>query len=148
MPGDAVSAQVVSKDFTEFFRVTRLVLDKGARDVRPHIPVVAPDGVVGSVLHVAGDTVDVQLAVDALLSRLAARFGVRHAHDPIADRDDGGVPLASVCHGEAWAVAHDLRPRAGLAFESVGATRLTATSERNESRGSYCASTGRSGSGP
>ena len=65
MPGDAVSAQVVSKDFTEFFRVTRLVLDKGARDVRPHMPVVAPDGVVGSVLHVAGDTVDVQLAVDA-----------------------------------------------------------------------------------
>ena len=66
MPGDAVSAQVVSKDFTEFFRVTRLVLDKGARDVRPHIPVVAPDGVVGSVLHLAGDPVDVQHVVPVL----------------------------------------------------------------------------------
>jgi rod shape-determining protein MreC len=60
-----VSAQVVSTDFTEFFRVTRVVLDKGARDVRPHMPVVSPDGVVGGILHVYGDTVDVQLAVDA-----------------------------------------------------------------------------------
>src|SRR5271165_5948109 len=34
---ESVSAQVVAKDFTEFFRVTRLVLDKGARDVRPHM---------------------------------------------------------------------------------------------------------------
>jgi rod shape-determining protein MreC len=65
MPVDALSAQVVGKDFTEFFRVTRVVLDKGAREVRPHMPVVTPDGVVGAVLHVAGDTVDVQLAVDA-----------------------------------------------------------------------------------
>src|SRR5271169_6849328 len=32
-----VSAQVIGKDFTEFFRVTRVVLDKGARDVRPHM---------------------------------------------------------------------------------------------------------------
>jgi rod shape-determining protein MreC len=63
--GETVSAQVIGKDFTEFFRVTRMVLDKGARDVRSHMPVVAPDGVVGAVLHVGQDTVDVQLAVDA-----------------------------------------------------------------------------------
>ena len=88
MPGDAVSAQVVGKDFTEFFRVTRIVLDKGARDVRPHMPVVAPDGVVGAVLHVAGDTVDVQLAVDAAFGvdvedeRTHARGFVRGTGDP------------------------------------------------------------------
>jgi rod shape-determining protein MreC len=88
MPGDSVSAQVVGKDFTEFFRVTRLVLDKGARDVRPHMPVVAPDGVVGAVLHVAGDTVDVQLAVDAAFGvdvedeRTRARGFVRGTGDP------------------------------------------------------------------
>ena len=64
-PGELVSAQVVGKDFTEFFRVTRLVLDRGSRDVRVHMPVIAPDGVVGAVMHVAGDAVDVQLAVDA-----------------------------------------------------------------------------------
>jgi len=86
--GEAVSAQVVAKDFTEFFRVTRLLLDKGARDVRPHMPVVAPDGVVGEVLHVAGDTVDVRLAVDAAFGidvedeRTHARGFVRGTGDP------------------------------------------------------------------
>jgi rod shape-determining protein MreC len=88
IPGESVSAQVVGKDFTEFFRVTRLVLDKGARDVRPHIPVVAPDGVVGAVLHVTGDMVDVQLAVDAAFGvdvedeRTRARGFVRGTGDP------------------------------------------------------------------
>jgi rod shape-determining protein MreC len=88
LPGESVSAQVVGKDFTEFFRVTRLVLDKGARDVRPHIPVVAPDGVVGAVLHVTGDMVDVQLAVDAAFGvdvedeRTRARGFVRGTGDP------------------------------------------------------------------
>jgi rod shape-determining protein MreC len=87
-PGETVSAQVVAKDFTEFFRVTRLVLDKGAREVRPHMPVVAPDGVVGAVLHVLGDTVDVQLAVDAAFGvdvedeRTHARGFVRGTGDP------------------------------------------------------------------
>jgi rod shape-determining protein MreC len=88
IPGESVSAQVVGKDFTEFFRVTRLVLDKGARDVRPHIPVVSPDGVVGAVLHVTGDMVDVQLAVDAAFGvdvedeRTRARGFVRGTGDP------------------------------------------------------------------
>lgn len=65
IPGDLVSAQVVGKDFTEFFRVTRVVLDRQSHNIRPHMPVVAPDGVVGTVARVAGDAVDVQLAVDA-----------------------------------------------------------------------------------
>jgi rod shape-determining protein MreC len=87
-PGDVVSAQVIGKDFTEFFRVTRIVLDKGARDVRSHMPVIAPDGVVGAVLHAAGDTVDVQLAVDAAFGvdvedeRTRARGFVRGTGDP------------------------------------------------------------------
>ncbi len=87
-PGDAVSAQVIGKDFTEFFRVTRIVLDKGARDVRSHMPVISPDGVVGAVLHVTGDTVDVQLAVDAAFGvdveeeRTRARGVVRGTRAP------------------------------------------------------------------
>ena len=87
-PGEAVSAQVIGKDFTEFFRVTRIVLDKGAREVRSHMPVISPDGVVGAVLHVAGDTVDVQLAVDAAFGvdvedqRTRARGFVRGTGDP------------------------------------------------------------------
>jgi rod shape-determining protein MreC len=88
LPVDAVSAQIVGKDFTEFFRVTRVVLDRGSRDLRTHMPVVAPDGVVGAVLHVAGDSVDVQLAVDAQFGvdvedeRTKARGFVRGTGDP------------------------------------------------------------------
>ncbi len=88
MPTDTVSAQVVGKDFTEFFRVTRLVLDRGSRDVRPHMPVICPEGVVGTVLHVAGDAVDVELSVDAQFGidvedeRTHARGFVRGTGDP------------------------------------------------------------------
>jgi len=88
VPGETVSATIIGKDFTEFFRVTRVVLDKGSQDVRPHMPVVSPDGVVGAVLHVAGETVDVQLAVDAAFGvdvedeRTHARGFVRGTGDP------------------------------------------------------------------
>ncbi len=87
-PGDTVSAQVVGKDFTEFFRVTRIILDRGSRNIRPHMPVISPDGVVGAVLHVSGDSVDVQLAVDAQFGidvedeRTHARGFVRGTGDP------------------------------------------------------------------
>lgn len=88
LPGDLVSAQIVGKEFTEFFRVTRVVLDRGSRNIRPHMPVVAPDGVVGAVLRVAGDAVDVQLSVDAAFGidvedeRTHARGFVRGTGDP------------------------------------------------------------------
>lgn len=87
-PGDTVSAAVVGKDFTEFFRVTRVVLDRGSREIRPNMPVISPDGVVGKVLHVAGDAVDVQLSVDAQFGvdvedeRTHARGFVRGTGDP------------------------------------------------------------------
>ena len=88
VPGDLVSAQVVGKDFTEFFRVTRVVLDRGSRNIRPHMPVISPDGVVGAVLRVAGDAIDVQLSVDAAFGidvedeRTHARGFVRGTGDP------------------------------------------------------------------
>lgn len=87
-PGDTISAQVVGKDFTEFFRVTRIVLDRGTRDVRPRMPVISPDGVVGTIIHVAGDALDVQLSVDAAFGidvedeRTKARGFVRGTGDP------------------------------------------------------------------
>ena len=87
-PGDSVSALVVIKDYNEYFRTTRLVLDRGSRDVRPYQPVIAPDGVVGMVLKVTGDNVDVQLAVDAAFGidveddRTKARGFVRGTGDP------------------------------------------------------------------
>jgi rod shape-determining protein MreC len=62
---DVVSAQVIGKNTTEFFRVTRVVLDREARDIGPNLPVVSPDGVIGTTLKSSGDTVDVRLVVDA-----------------------------------------------------------------------------------
>ncbi len=87
-PGESVSALVTIKDFNEFFRTTRLVLDRGSRDIRPFQPVISPDGVVGLVLKVSGDQVDVQLAVDAGFGidveddRTKARGFVRGTGDP------------------------------------------------------------------
>ena len=88
LPGDLVSAQVVGKDFTEFFRVTRVVLDRGSRNIRPFMAVVSPDGVVGRVHRVAGDAIDIQLTVDAafttdvIVERTQARGFVRGTGDP------------------------------------------------------------------
>src|SRR4051812_32414685 len=88
IPGELVSAQVTGKDFTEFFRVTTVVLDRGSRNIRPHMPVVSPDGVVGTVIRVAGDAVYVQLSVDAAFGvdiedeRTHARGFARGTGDP------------------------------------------------------------------
>lgn len=88
IPGDLVSAQVVSEEFTEFFRVKRVVLDRGSRNIRPNMPVMSPDGVVGKSLRVSGDAVDVQLAVDAAFGvdiedeRTHARGYIKGTGDP------------------------------------------------------------------
>ncbi len=65
VPGDFVSAQVVAKDLNTFFRIATVALDRAGHDVRSKMPVISQDGVVGQVQRVAGDRVEVQLAVDA-----------------------------------------------------------------------------------
>lgn len=62
---EVVTAQVVGKNTNEFFRVLRITLDRSSPHVKPNQPVLSPDGVVGTTLKVAGDTVDVQLIADA-----------------------------------------------------------------------------------
>ena len=87
LPGDIVSAQVIGKDVTEFFRVQRLSLDRGGHDVRKEMPVISLGGVVGIVQRVAGDVVDVKLvvdpdsAVDVVAERTGARGIVRGTGD-------------------------------------------------------------------
>ena len=87
LPGDIVSAQVIGKDVSEFFRVFRLSLDRGGRDVKKEMPVVGLGGVVGIVQRVAGDTVDVKLvvdpesAVDVVVERTGTRGIVRGTGD-------------------------------------------------------------------
>lgn len=59
-----VAARVVATDASPYFRITRLTLDKGAGKVERGMPVVAPEGAVGRVTRVAGDSADVELTVD------------------------------------------------------------------------------------
>lgn len=62
---EVISAQVIGKNTNEFFRVARVTLDKEARNIGPNLPVLSADGVVGTTMKTAGDTVDVRLVVDA-----------------------------------------------------------------------------------
>jgi rod shape-determining protein MreC len=65
IPDEVVTATVIAKNANEFFRVTKVVLDKPNAAIKPNMPVVHPDGVVGTTQKVAGDTVEVRLVVDA-----------------------------------------------------------------------------------
>ena len=64
--GSSRTAQVVAKDVSPYFRVVRIRLDRGDRDdVRPGMPVVAHDGLVGQIRRTWGRYSDVQLMVDS-----------------------------------------------------------------------------------
>jgi rod shape-determining protein MreC len=84
---ETVSALVISKDTTDYFRVSKVTLDTAAPGIRPNMPVLSPEGVVGKVLRVAGESVQVQLAVDSgfgadvVVERTGARGFVRGGGD-------------------------------------------------------------------
>jgi rod shape-determining protein MreC len=66
---DAVSAEtlvarVVAIDASPYFRVARIQLDRGEGMVKRGMPILTPDGVVGRVNRVAGDSSDILLSVD------------------------------------------------------------------------------------
>lgn len=64
--GEALSAEVVAKEISPFFRVVRLRLDRGDRQgVRTGMPVITPDGLVGQIRRAWGRYSDVLLLVDA-----------------------------------------------------------------------------------
>ncbi|MEN9577537.1 MAG: rod shape-determining protein MreC [Pseudomonadota bacterium] len=80
---ETVSAVVVAKGTTNYFRVTRLTLDRPAPTIKESMPVLSLGGVVGTIQRIAGDKVDVQLAVDSgfgvdvIVERTGARGFVR-----------------------------------------------------------------------
>lgn len=82
--GEVLAAQVIGKDVSPFFRVTRIELDRGERDlVRAGMPVVAAQGLVGQVRRAWGRYCDVLLivdrtsAVDVTVQRTGARGMLR-----------------------------------------------------------------------
>jgi rod shape-determining protein MreC len=87
IPYETVSAVVIAKDTTEYFRVAHLALDNPKGPIRPDMPVISLSGAVGTVMRVAGDRVDVQLAVDSgfgidvIVERTGARGFIRGVND-------------------------------------------------------------------
>ena len=88
IPDEVVSAAVIGKNTTEYFRVAELTLDTSGVAVRSNMPVVSLEGAVGTVMRVAGDRIDVQLTVDSgfgvdvVVERTGARGFVRGVGDP------------------------------------------------------------------
>ena len=82
--GTLLSAQIIGKEVSTQFRVNRVSLDRGERDrVRPGMPVVTADGLVGQVRRTWGRYSDVLLvadrtsAVDVVVQRTGARAIVK-----------------------------------------------------------------------
>ena len=80
LPGELISSQVIGKEHTAHFRVIRVRLDRGERDrVKPGMPVVVPEGLVGQVRRTWGRYSDVLLTadraskVDVVIERNGAR---------------------------------------------------------------------------
>jgi rod shape-determining protein MreC len=64
-PAETLAARVISIDASPYFRVARVEIDRGEGLVRRGMPVLTPDGVVGRINRVAGQTADILLAVDS-----------------------------------------------------------------------------------
>jgi rod shape-determining protein MreC len=61
---ETLVARVVAIDASPYFRVARIQIDRGEGMVRRGMPILTPDGVVGRVNRVAGDSSDILLSVD------------------------------------------------------------------------------------
>ena len=87
VPDETVSAVVIGKDTTEYFRVAHLLVDTPNPRVRVDMPVISLNGTVGTVERVAGEKVAVELAVDSgfgvdvIVERTGARGFVRGTGD-------------------------------------------------------------------
>ncbi|MET0388436.1 MAG: rod shape-determining protein MreC [Polyangiales bacterium] len=78
--GNLLSAQVIGKEVSPYFRVTRVKLDRGERaHVRPGMPVLTADGLVGQIRRAFSQYADVLLtadktsAIDVVVQRNGAR---------------------------------------------------------------------------
>ena len=62
---ETLAARVIGIDASPHFRVARVELDRGDGMVRRGMPVLTPEGVVGRIGRVSGQTSDILLAVDS-----------------------------------------------------------------------------------
>ncbi|MGE0868138.1 MAG: rod shape-determining protein MreC [Kofleriaceae bacterium] len=63
-PADSLGARVIGAPLSPQFRVVRLRIDRGDREIQPGMPVIAGTGPVGRISKVYGDYADVALVSD------------------------------------------------------------------------------------
>jgi rod shape-determining protein MreC len=63
-PADTIGARVIGAPLSPMFRVLRLRIDRGDKDVQPGMPVIVGTGPVGRIDKVYGDYADVVLVSD------------------------------------------------------------------------------------
>jgi len=76
---DTIGARVIGAPLSPQFRVLRLRIDRGEREVAAKMPVITSEGPVGTISTVYGDYADVQLIsekdykIDVVIKRTGAR---------------------------------------------------------------------------
>lgn len=61
---ETLVARVIAIDVSPYFRVARIQLDRGENLVSRGMPIITPEGVVGRINRVSGQTSDIMLSVD------------------------------------------------------------------------------------
>jgi rod shape-determining protein MreC len=93
-----VAAQVLSVGSSETARL--VMIDKGAdHGLRPDLPVIVPDGVVGKVLHVFAGTAQVQLITDSY-SGVAGLLENSRSHGVVKGQNQAVCALGYLPNGE------------------------------------------------
>jgi rod shape-determining protein MreC len=84
LPGETLTAEVIGKEVSPYFRVVRVRIDRGERDLlRAGMPVISAEGLVGQVRRTFGRysdvllTVDRTSAIDVVIDRTGARGMLR-----------------------------------------------------------------------
>jgi rod shape-determining protein MreC len=115
--GNLLSAQVIGKEVSPFFRVTRVVLDRGERDhVRQGMPVLTADGLVGQIRRTFSRYADVLLtadkssAIDVVVQRNGARGMLKGT----------GAEDSYVCQLEQLSRDDDVKPGDILVTSGLG----------------------------
>lgn len=89
---DTLGARVISAPMTAQFRVLRLRIDRGEREVQTGMPVISPKGPVGRIQKVWGEYADVMLVSDPLSSI-----------EVVIPRSGGRGILAGLGRGDSYA---------------------------------------------
>jgi rod shape-determining protein MreC len=101
---DTVGARVVAASLTPSFRIVRVKVDRGEREVEPGMAVINDDGLVGRILHAYGDYSDVLLLTDPA-SKVAVTIPRTKAHGVLRGLADSDSYRCEIDHLEGEDVA-------------------------------------------